>query len=112
MRQFSLRAEVRTQQSGEDNEPSPNVKERLDDLLLLKSLVFRSALLVADPLDSRYSLLSSQHHRIRGRVGHEQEDRYAHCESQRSKQQVDDLPWCEPLTCDEGNTLDRSAVSQ
>ena len=112
MGRFSLRAEVRTQQSGEDDQPSPNVQERLDNLLLFEPLVFRPALLVADPLDSRYSLLFSQHHRICGRVGHEQEDRYAHCECQRSKQQVDDLPWGEPLTCDEGNTLDQLAVSR
>ena len=81
-------------------------------MLLLESLVFRSALLVANSLDGCYSLLFGQHHRIGRRVGHEQEDRYAHRESQRSKQEVDDLPWGEPLTCDEGNTLDQFAVSQ
>ncbi len=83
--------EKHTQQGRQHNEPRPDIRERLNYLILLQTFVFCPTLIISYSLQTRDSLLRRQKMRVYRRIGKPYQNTDTDHDRKTSKENVDDF---------------------
>ncbi len=85
----------RTQEHRQHDQPRPNVREGLINLLAFETSVLRPNLVIANAFQCRNALLPSEHLGVHWGIRHPQQNRNAHRNGECAEEEVEDAVWLE-----------------